>query len=231
MEILILAGVAIALAGIGAVLWQRSRRRVGSERTGTRAEGWKRSEKLSLAGILVGAGVGALGYVLPSDDGPGQTDPDQPNPVALGALLREGPFTEPLPDPLTAGDIEDVQIGDPAAVDRVEAMQLSVDVKPPIDSAFAHLEVYRTTSSAAQRAQARIDEIKRLYGAEQILGTSASYCAYLDPNPAAWECGGSSGLVYAEATVSPSGNAYRPAAEGTASALLRYADEKSRVAQ
>lgn len=44
-----------------------------------------------------------------------------------------------------------------------------------------------------------------------------------------WECGGSRGLVYAEATISPNANAYRPYATGTASALLDYAEEKARV--
>jgi hypothetical protein len=80
----------------------------------------------------------------------------------------------------------------------------------------------------SHRSQARIREIKEIYGPEVIRGTSESYCAYLDPDMA-WECGGSRGLVYAEATISPNANAYRPYATGTASALLDYAEEKARV--
>jgi hypothetical protein len=120
----------------------------------------------------------------------------------------------------------DVRIGDPSAASRVDALELEARYpKDALSSFFAHLEVYRSEDAAFNRAQARIREIKEIYGPEVIRGTSESYCAYLDPDMT-WECGGSRGLVYAEATISPNANAYRPYATGTASALLDYAEKR-----
>ncbi len=45
-----------------------------------------------------------------------------------------------------------------------------------------------------------------------------------------WECGGTAGLVFAEATVTPNANAYQPIATGTVAAILRFASEKAQLA-
>jgi hypothetical protein len=45
-----------------------------------------------------------------------------------------------------------------------------------------------------------------------------------------WTCGGVSDFFYAETTISPSPNAYRPIATETVAALLRYGDKMARQA-
>jgi hypothetical protein len=235
VDALIVIGVLAAVAGMVAGAVFRTRRRSAARDEKRTPAPWSRSEKLSLAGILVGAGIGIAGFVS-SGDGEGDGGRSQattrhgPNPMALAALIRQGPFTERLPDPLEASGLRDVNIADASAANRVDAVQLKA--RYPADalsSFFAHLEVYRSEDAAFDRAQARIREIKEIFGPEVIRGSSESYCAYLDQE-GTWECGGSRGAVYAEATVSPNANAYQHYATGSASALLDYAEEKARVA-
>jgi hypothetical protein len=233
VEALIVIGLAAAIAGIAAVTLFRTRRRSEARQEQRPPAPWSRSEKLSLVSILVGAALGITGFVISGDGGdpPPERNRREANPIALAALIRQGPFTEQLPSPLNATGLEDVNIADSSAANRVDAVQLKA--RWPGDtlfSFFAHLEVYRSSNAAFDRAQARIREIKELHGPEVIRGSSESYCAYLDAD-GTWECGGSRGLVYAEATVSPNANAYQHYATGSASALLDYAEEKSRVAR
>jgi hypothetical protein len=233
VEVLIVAGVIVVLAGAAALVILRSRR-------GKRAEGeagatpWNRSEKLSLLGTLLGAALGVAGLVLSVTSGSSST----PTPTttrgasasAVAALIRQGPFSAALPDPLEPQGLSDVNISDPSAANRIDAIQLeATDPTGALEAFFAHIEIYGDEAAATARARARIDDIARLYGENQVQGTPQSYCAYLDPEPA-WECGGSSGLAYAEATVTPNPNANRVFASGSAAALLRYAEEKARVA-
>jgi len=231
MEALIVVGLAAALAGLASVAIFRTRRRSEAREEHRAPAPWSRSEKLSLLSILVGLGLGIAGFVI-TGDGDSAPEPDRrgTNPIALAALIRQGPFTEALPSPLRATRLEDVNIADASAANRVDAVQLKA--RWPGDtlfSFFAHLEVYRSADAAFERSQARLREIKELYGPEVIRGSSESYCAYLDQD-GTWECGGSRGLVYAEATVSPNANAYQHFATGSASALLDYSEEKARVA-
>lgn len=231
MEALIVIGLAAAVAGAAYGAIFRSRRRSEAREEHRPPAPWSRSEKLSLVSILVGAALGIAGFVISADgDAPPKPDRRGTNPIALAALIRQGPFTEELPTPLRAAGLGDVNIADASAANRVDAVQLKA--RWPDDtlfSFFAHLEVYRSADAAFERAQARIREIKELYGPEVIRGTSESYCAYLDQD-GTWECGGSRGPVYAEATVSPNANAYQHFATGSASALLDYSEEKARVA-
>ena len=226
MDALALGGAAVLVLGLGAIAILRARRR--SEPAGAPKAPWSRNETISVAGIVVGAGVGIAGLVL--SNGGGDEPPAQRSGAsasAVAALIRQGPFTGRLPDPLKAGDIVDVDISDSSAANRVDAVELEADPADAVKSFFSHMEVYATARAATARARARIAEIKTLHGATHVNGSPTSYCAYLQ---ATWECGGTSGLVYAEATVSPDANAYRRFASGSAAALLRYADEKARVA-
>jgi hypothetical protein len=197
-----------------------------------RAITWLRARVLlsGLAVVLVGAVV-AVAIVASSQSGGPAPNPG-PNPEALAALLRQGPFSETLPDGLQAKGLGDVNIGDSSASRRLDAVELKISTQDaPGISASAHFEVYPTAAAAAARAAARIALLKRVSGAQAVQGKSASYCSDgTIHGPTAWECGGASGLVYAEATVFPDSNANQPLATGTAAAILRYADEKARVA-
>lgn len=229
---LIVAGVIVVLAGAAALIVLRSRRGRGAEGSDMAAP-WTRSEKLSLLGTLLGAALGLAGLVLSLTSGSSST-PTQPtggaSPSAVAALIRQGPFSAALPEPLQPQGLSDVNISDPSAANRIDAVQLkATDPTGGVEAFFAHIEVYGSEAAATARARARMDDIARLFGENQIQGTPLSYCAHLDPQPA-WECGGSSGLIYAEATITPSPNANRIFAAGSAAALLRYAEEKARVA-
>lgn len=240
MEPLVVVGAAVAAVALAAVVWLRWRRTAEVRREKRPAEPrarkkppWTRSEVLSLAGIAVGAAVGVAGLILSGGGSPGAESAKPPNPVALAALLRQGPFSESLPDGIMADGLTDVNIGDPSAAGRTDAVQLEVDTSnsPGVTGFFSHFEVYPTPDAATRRADARIGLLKRILGAEKVQGNAASYCSDgTIGGGASWECGGASGLVYAEATVSPNGNAFLPLATGTVSAVLGYADEKARVA-
>jgi type II secretory pathway pseudopilin PulG len=232
VEVLIVAGVVVVLAGAAALIVLRARRGRGGEGEATAAP-WSRSERLSLLGTLLGAAVGVAGLVLSFASGSSSTPTPTTrgaSPSAVAALIRQGPFSAALPAPLQPRGLSDVNISDASATNRIDAIQLkATDPTGAVEAFFGHIEVYGSEAEAASRAQARMDDIARLYGENQIQGTPMSYCAYLDPQPS-WECGGSSGLIYAEATVTPNPNANRVFAAGSAAALLRYAEEKARVA-
>jgi hypothetical protein len=239
MEPLVVVGAAVAVVALVAVIWLRWRRTADLTREERPAEPpakkapWTRSEVLSLAGIAVGAAVGVAGLILSGDGSSGTQSAKQPNPVALSALLRQGPFSESLPDGLEATGLTDVNIADPSATGRVDALELEVGTSPASGAVdvFSHFEVYPTPDAATQRSEARIADLKAIFGPELVHGDASSYCSDgTTGGPTSWECGGASGLVYAEATVTPSSNANLPLATGTVSAILGYADEKARVA-
>jgi TIR domain len=206
-----------------------------------RAITWLRARVLLslLIVVLVGAVV-AVAIVASSQSGPaprrqpanGGAASGQPNPEAFAALLRQGPFSETLPDGLQATGLGEASVGDSSASGNLKAVEVKISTRnAPGIGASAHFEVYPTPADATARANARIALLKRVFGADAVQGDSASYCSDgTIHGPTAWECGGASGLVYAEATVYPSSNANQPLATGTTSAILRYADEKARVA-
>jgi hypothetical protein len=239
MEPLVLVGLVVAAVALAAVVWLRWRRRY-EPKTQRPAEpaakkaSWTRSEVLSLAGIAVGAAVGVAGLVLSGGGGsPASQSDNQPNPVAYAALLQQGPFTEDLPDGLEVKGLAEENVADASAAGAVAAEQLEVSTKnaPGVTGVFAHFEVYQTPEAATKRAEERVALLKRIVGPEKVQGNSASYCSYETiRGPTSWECGGTSGLVYAEATITPNPNATQYLATETAQALLGYADEKARVA-
>jgi hypothetical protein len=129
--------------------------------------------------ILVGAALGITGFVISGEGG-------EP-PHGVDAVRR--------------GGIRDVHVLQARGVQRARKLlgerALQLKARWPGDtlfSFFAHLEVYRSSNAAFDRAQARIREIKELRGPEVIRGSSESYCAYLDADGTR-ECGGSRGLV------------------------------------
>lgn len=232
MEALAVSGVLVAAVGLVAVVLLRTSPKAKARRRATEEANapWTRSEVLSLAGILVGAAIGMAGFTLPGDSGPeieGEVSPE-----ALAALVRQGPFTQRLPEGLKPQGLVDVGIGDSSAAGRIDALELKAGHDEALGF-FAHLEIYPTSAAAIRRAEAQIETIERIYEDEGDIvdGGPEAYCAYKTIRaPISWECGGTAGLVYAEATVTPNGNAYQPLATGTVSAILRYASEKARLA-
>ena len=230
MDALVIGGAVIAFVALAAVMWLRWHRTTGAKRRPHRAEpaptrtSWTRSEVLSLVGIAVGASVGIAGLVLSGGDSPGPpTGDDLPNPVAYAALLEQGPFTEDLPDGLEARGLSEVNIGDSSAAGSLRAVQLDVGIERAVGvtAVFAHFEVYRTPKDALERAKARIALIRKIVGSEKLQGSASSYCSYETiRGPTSWECGGTSGLVYAEATVTRNRNVNQYVATETAAALL-----------
>ena len=233
MESLALGGVLIAVVGLIAVVLLRTSDKSKARRRDTDRGNapWSRGEVLSLVGILVGAAIGVAGFVLP-DDSSSEEAEKEVSAVALAALVRQGPFTEVLPMGLKPQGLVDVNLGESSAAGRVDALELRASHTDDLGF-FAHLEIYPTADAAIRRAEARIETIERIYEEEgDVLdGGPESYCAYMTIRaPIAWECGGTAGLVFAEATVTPNANAYQPIATGTVSAILRYTSEKARLA-
>jgi hypothetical protein len=149
--------------------------------------------------------------------------------------MREGPFTKQLPDGLAARGIDDVNLGDASAAGAVDAKQVLIDVDANNDmgvtGVFAHYEVHKTSEAATERANERIALLKRIVGEEKVQGGAASYCSYETiRGPISWECGGTSGLVHVETTITPNSNATQYLAAEATAAILGYADEKARLA-
>lgn len=125
MDPVIAVGLGAVLVGMVAVVAFRLSHRSQARQEQRATAPWTRSEKLSLAGIAVGAAIGVAGFVLSAGDGSNSTDEGPgTNPIALAALIRQGPFTEQLPDPLKPAGLVDVRIGDPSAASRVDALEL-----------------------------------------------------------------------------------------------------------
>jgi hypothetical protein len=233
----VVAGAVIAGVAFIAVVALR-RKRSAEMRATAPAESakgrtpWTRGDLISIAGIVVGAAVGVAGLALSGGSSESSTAKEL-NPTSYAALLRAGPFSGQLPEGLEPRGLAEVQVGDSSAAGRIDAMQLKV--RPTTAAApyvFAHYEVYPSPKAAQERAKARIGLLKRIIGSEAVQGSPSSYCSTgTIGGPDSWECGGTNGLVYAEATVSPSSNALQPVATSTASALLDYAEERALVAR
>ncbi|HEU5063934.1 MAG TPA: hypothetical protein VFT79_12405 [Solirubrobacterales bacterium] len=184
---------------------------------------------ISLAGIVVGAALSLAGLV--SDGGPNPEPEPEPSPTALAALLRQGPFSKSLPEGLEASELASADPGDSSAAGRVDAMELVIENTPSELGVYAHLEVYPSADAALKRAAERVALLKEVFGADKVQGDASSYCSIgTIHGPDAWECGGTSGLAYAEATVYPNVNATQSIATGISAALLSYADEKAQIA-
>jgi TIR domain len=194
--------------------------------TWLRARLWLSILIVALVGAVVAVAIVASGQSGGPAPNPG------PNPEALAALLRQGPFSETLPDGLQVKGLADANVGDSSASRRLDAVEVKISTEnAPGIGAYAHFEVYPTPAAAAGRAAARIALLKRVFGAQAVQGNPSSYCSEgTIHGPTTWECGGASGLVYAAATIYPDSNANQPLATGTAAAIMRYADEKARVA-
>lgn len=188
----------------------------------------------SFAAAFVAA-AGVLPVFLSSDDTETPPAPTQPraNAAYLAELVRQGPFTERLPRPpedetqeLRAREIRSVEIGDPSATARLDAVQLVIDT--PADSyVFAEIEIYPNPAAAAKRKAARIAGFVENYGRQNVHDNCVDETG---AHGAGWTCVDARGYAYAEAAVSPSDNAHIPVSTGTLAALLRYTDRLTKQA-
>lgn len=186
----------------------------------------------SFAAAFVAA-AGVLPVFLSNNEAKTPTTAEEPraNAQYLADLVRQGPFTERLPTPPEGGQlgpvaIRSIQIGDPSASGRIDAVQLVV--RPSSGSfVFAEIEIYPTPAAAAKRKAARIAQMVSNYGRKNVYGNCTDETG---AHGAGWTCVDSRGNAYAEAAVSPSSNAHTPVASGTLAALLRYTDRLTKVA-
>lgn len=186
--------------------------------------------------LLVTAFLAAAGFLPTLTNGSqGSDDSQEPtkrvNAQYLADLIRKGPFTESLPSGLVAGRLVDVGISDSSAARRLDAVQLMITASPEVlesVGANGYIETYGSPEETVSRARARLDGLKTQYeGFGGSSGTAESFCVVGNGE---WICGGYRGLVYAEASVYPNGNAFMPLASGTVSAELRYADRMTTLA-
>lgn len=187
-------------------------------------------------GAFMGAFVAAAGILPVIVFFPESPEP-APNSRFTAELIRRGPFEEPLPEYLQAKGLADVGISDPSAAQALDAVQLVIVADPARDphlgeespgtQVFAHMEVYPSEPAARERAETSLRESLDRYDAGLEEVSPEGFCM-LDPD--FWLCAGHRGLVYAEVTLSPSANATLPMARGTLAAMLRYADDRMRLA-
>jgi hypothetical protein len=158
-----------------------------------------------------------------------------PNSRYAAELIRRGPFTEALPGYLEANGIKDANIGDTAALQALDAVQLVITANPDEDpfadgggtQVYAHMETYDSVSATRTRAEGSLATAGKRYSLGIEAAKPESFCL---SDPSFWLCGGYRGLVYAEVTLSPGPNANLPLARGTLAAMLRYADDRMRLA-
>ena len=194
----------------------------------------RRNLRTPVAAFVAAMGVLAI-FVQTSPEQ--QAAGEQTNTRYLAELIRRGPFTETLPDPLVAGALDEVRIAEPSAARNLSATKVEIEIDPARATdagarelqTFAHLEVYPTRAEAAGRGGASLEELKRRYDGG-VRGGPESFCVYGGGAGDFWTCASVRGFVYAEATVSPAPNATLPYATGIIGALLRYADRQTDLA-
>jgi hypothetical protein len=144
----------------------------------------------------------------------------------MADAVAEGPFDQKLRTELHVGLPERVGIGDASAAGKLVAVQ--VPVEAPGYQIFAEVEVYPTAQEAAQRGLAQLKLLSTTYMPPAQPQTIGGF--YVLRTPWAWVCGGVRGHAYAETTLTPGDNADLPVAQEINSALLRYADNKAKLA-
>jgi hypothetical protein len=225
------AAAAVAAALVGASAWQRLALILACLLTAAVVVLLPPSLRARI-GLFVGAFVAAAGvltvFVQPAQD---SADRPRTNARYLADLVARGPFSEQLRAPLVGGEIAPIGIGDPSAAGRLTAVQVRVSAEPPEDvpdlQMLAHIEVYPSEEAARARATASKDLLQRLFDPGLDRGSLESFCVARDNS---WTCAGSRRFVYAEVTLSPGPNAYRPFATETVAALLRYGDHMTALA-
>jgi len=160
----------------------------------------------------------------------------------LSTLIGKEPFSEQLPEPLVSTGFEYVQINDTSASRRLSAVQLRLSLDQKTARAldpengfsdlqtFAHIEVYKSKQDALERSKASRALLVARYpeGVGLEPTTNKTFCINGDPD--FWTCAGSRGFAYAEVTLSPGSNANLGIANGTLSAMLKYADKVTALA-
>lgn len=187
-------------------------------------------------GAFMGAFVAAAGVLPVIVFFPESSEP-APNSRFTAELIRRGPFEGSLPGYLQATGLADVGISDASAAQALDAVQLVIVADPARDpflteespgtQVFAHMEVYGSETAARERAGTSLRLALDRYDAGLEEVSPEGFCM-LDAE--FWLCAGHRGLVYAEVTLSPSANANLPLARGTLAAMLRYADDRMRLA-
>lgn len=188
------------------------------------------------AGAFMAAFVGAAGVLPVFVLSPEPQEP-KPNSRFTAELIRRGPFQEALPGYLKAKGLADVGIPDAGASQALDAVQLVIEANPAQDpflrgggpgtQVFAHMETYESGEAASRRAKESLRLSAERYSAGLERVAPDSFCL---SGGTFWLCAGYRGLVYAEVTLSPAPNANLPMARGTLSSMLRYADDRARLA-
>jgi hypothetical protein len=188
--------------------------------------------RLLVAAFL--AAIGVLPLVVRADDTPAAPPTAKAvNADYLARLIREGPFSEKLPDPLVAEpQLVVVTISGRGAAGIVSGVQ--VKINGPTDGSAgggAFLETYRSVQEAKDRVTARIlelrDQMKPLWANEG--DPEKGYC--IAGAADYWSCGAYRGDVVVEVNIFPSNNANHAVATGTVQAVLRYVDRMTVLAR
>jgi hypothetical protein len=142
----------------------------------------------------------------------------------LAQYVTAGPFDQAVPEGLSVGALRRAQIGD--AVGSLAAVEVSIESDQFI--VYAAVEVYDTPADAARRGRADMEFRRETSISPARQQTISGFCFLIDPD--AWECGGVRGHAYATTTLTPGGNSSLPVATEITDALLRYADNKAKLA-
>lgn len=194
---------------------------------------WRARTALVATTFVAAAGV--LPIVVTSDD---PEPPPRPDPVVINAdylveLLRDGPFTEPVPAPFVVQSLGDADTGDPGAVARVGAVEVvlaNTGTDPGLAdlAAYGWIEVYRTETEAIERAEGVLADAEEQYaGMGGSTGDADGFSVVADQY---WLSGGRRGTVVVRVDLAPNPNSTQAIASGLVSALLDYSARMTKLA-
>jgi hypothetical protein len=170
------------------------------------------------------AAAGTVSVFLASPEPSAAPVPPVVDAHQLAQYVTAGPFDQAVPEGLSVGALRRARIGD--AVGSLAAVEVPIESDQFI--VYAAVEVYDTPAAAARRGRADMEFRRETSVSPARQQTIAGFCFLIDPD--AWECGGVRGHAYATTTLTPGANTSLPVATEITDALLRYADNKAKLA-
>lgn len=171
--------------------------------------------------FVAAAGTVSIFIVSPGSPAP---EPPRLDVRQLAQYVEAGPLDQKVPPGLSVGDPRHADSGHAAG----SVTSVEFPITSPEHTIYTFVEVYSTPAAAAARARADMKFLKENYISPARPQTIDGFCFLITPD--AWECGGVRGHAYANTTLSPGANYTLPVAVDLTAALLRYTDNKAKLA-
>ncbi|MFD3430697.1 hypothetical protein [Nocardia fluminea] len=177
--------------------------------------------------VFIAAASALSVFLVKPQDGPPEPQVDARE---MATYVAMGPFDQELPVQLQAGKIQNIQISDPSATQRLAAVHVPIADPRGKMSAYGVVEVYPTVETAIERGTAELERWRAAAGKYAPKGKTIDGFCFEILSPSHFICGVARGRAFVETTFTPPSNATRGVAQQITESLADYAANKEKLA-